>query len=65
MCAPWRMIWVKPWVVRVTWLAAQDQSGEFALRDAVQLRKLEEAFDYGDWYKYLIPAAEALADCLS
>ena len=38
------------------------KSGEFALRDAVQLRKLEEAFDYGDWYKYLIPAAEALAD---
>jgi tRNA pseudouridine(55) synthase len=21
MCAPWRMIWVKPWVVEVTWLA--------------------------------------------
>jgi len=38
------------------------KSGEFALRDAVQLRKLQEAFDNGDWYKYLIPAAEALSD---
>lgn len=38
------------------------KSGEFALRDAVPLRKLEEAFDYGDWYKFLIPAAEALGD---
>ena len=38
------------------------KSGEFALRDAIQLRKLEEAFETGDWYKYLIPAAEALAD---
>ena len=38
------------------------KSGEFALRDAVQLRKLQDAFDDGDWYKYLIPAAEALSD---
>jgi len=38
------------------------KSGEFALREAVQLRKLEEAFEAGDWYKYLIPAAEALGD---
>ncbi len=38
------------------------KSGEFALRDAVQLRKLEDAFQTGDWYKYLIPAAEALGD---
>ena len=38
------------------------KSGEFALRDAIQLRRLEEAFDNGDWYKYLIPAAEALSD---
>lgn len=38
------------------------KSGEFALRDAVHLRKLQEAFDNGDWYKYLIPAAEALND---
>ena len=38
------------------------KSGEFALRDAVQLRKLQEAFVNKDWYKYLIPAAEALSD---
>ncbi|MFW5713417.1 MAG: tRNA pseudouridine(55) synthase TruB [Brevefilum sp.] len=38
------------------------KSGEFALRDAIQLRKLQEAFEQGDWYKYLIPAAEALND---
>jgi len=38
------------------------KSGEFALRDAVQLRKLQEAFVNKDWYKYLIPAAEALGD---
>ncbi len=38
------------------------KSGEFALRDAIQLRKLKEAFENGDWYKYLIPAAEALGD---
>ena len=38
------------------------KSGEFALRDAVPLRKLQDAFDHGDWYKYLIPAAEALGD---
>jgi tRNA pseudouridine55 synthase len=38
------------------------KSGEFALRDAVQLRKLQEAFENGEWYKYLIPAAEALSD---
>jgi tRNA pseudouridine55 synthase len=38
------------------------KSGEFALRDAVQLRKLQDAFENGDWYKYLIPAAEALSD---
>jgi len=38
------------------------KSGEFALRDAVQLRKLQQAFDDGTWYKYLIPAAEALND---
>lgn len=38
------------------------KSGEFALRDAIQLRKLQEAFEAGDWYKYLIPAAEALSD---
>jgi tRNA pseudouridine55 synthase len=38
------------------------KSGRFTLRDAVQLRRLQEAFDEGDWYRYLIPAAEALAD---
>lgn len=38
------------------------KSGEFALRDAVPLRKLQDAFDNGDWYKYLIPAADALGD---
>lgn len=38
------------------------KSGRFTLRDAVPLRKLQEAFQAGDWYQYLIPAAEALAD---
>jgi tRNA pseudouridine55 synthase len=38
------------------------KSGRFSLRDATPLRKLQEAFRAGDWYKYLIPAAEALAD---
>ncbi|HEB66067.1 MAG TPA: tRNA pseudouridine(55) synthase TruB [Chloroflexi bacterium] len=36
------------------------KSGQFTLRDAVPLRKLRDAFLTGDWYKYLIPAAEAL-----
>jgi tRNA pseudouridine55 synthase len=38
------------------------KSGRFTLRDAVPLRRLEESFDAGNWYRYLIPAAEALAD---
>jgi tRNA pseudouridine55 synthase len=38
------------------------KSGRFTLRDAVPLRRLREAFTAGDWYRYLIPAAEALAD---
>ncbi|MFO7623325.1 MAG: tRNA pseudouridine(55) synthase TruB [Anaerolineales bacterium] len=38
------------------------KSGRFTLRDAVPLRRLQEAFVAGDWYKYLIPAAEALAE---
>jgi tRNA pseudouridine55 synthase len=38
------------------------KSGRFTLRDAVPLRRLQEAFTAGDWYKYLIPAAEALGD---
>ena len=38
------------------------KSGRFTLRDAVPMRRLQEAFTAGDWYKYLIPAAEALGD---
>ena len=38
------------------------KSGRFTLRDAVPLRKLRESFDSGQWYQYLIPAAEALSD---
>ncbi len=38
------------------------KSGRFSLRDAVPLRKLQEAFVAGNWYQYLIPAAEALAE---
>lgn len=38
------------------------KSGRFTLRDAVPLRRLQEAFQAGDWYRFLIPAAEALAD---
>jgi tRNA pseudouridine55 synthase len=38
------------------------KSGKFTLRDAVPLRKLREAFDAGNWYQYVIPAAEALSD---
>jgi tRNA pseudouridine55 synthase len=38
------------------------KSGRFTLRDAVPLRRLQEAFDAGDWYRHLIPAAEALSD---
>jgi len=38
------------------------RNGQFALRDAVSLSKLQDAFDNGSWYKYLIPAAEALSD---
>lgn len=38
------------------------KSGKFTLREAVPLRKLKEAFEAGDWYKYLIPAADALGD---
>ncbi len=38
------------------------KSGRFTLRDAVPLRRLQEAFDAGNWYRNLIPAAEALAD---
>ena len=38
------------------------KSGRFTLRDAIPLRVLREAFEAGDWYNNLIPAAEALAD---
>lgn len=38
------------------------KSGRFTLRDAIPLSKLQEAFDMGNWYQYLIPAAEALSD---
>jgi len=38
------------------------KSGRFSLRDATPLRKLQEAFQAGSWYQYLIPAAEALGD---
>jgi len=41
------------------------KSGRFTLKDAVVLRKLVEAFDDGTWYKYLIPAAEALSEWTS
>ncbi|MFZ6029894.1 MAG: tRNA pseudouridine(55) synthase TruB [Chloroflexota bacterium] len=37
-------------------------SGRFTLRDAIPLRRLQEAFNDGTWYKHLIPAAEALGD---
>jgi tRNA pseudouridine55 synthase len=38
------------------------KSGRFTLRDAVPLRRLRESFEDGNWYQYLIPAAEALSD---
>jgi tRNA pseudouridine55 synthase len=38
------------------------KSGRFSLRDATPLKKLEDAFAAGNWYQYLIPAAEALAE---
>jgi tRNA pseudouridine55 synthase len=38
------------------------KSGRFTLRDSVPLRRLREAFTSGEWYRYLIPAADALAD---
>jgi tRNA pseudouridine55 synthase len=38
------------------------KSGQFTLKDAISLRKLTEAFQDGTWYKYLIPAADALGE---
>ena len=35
-------------------------SGKFSLRDAVPLQDLKKAFEDGNWYQYLIPAADAL-----
>jgi tRNA pseudouridine55 synthase len=38
------------------------KSGRFTLRDATPLRRLQESFTSGTWYKNLIPAAEALGE---
>ncbi len=38
------------------------KSGFFTLRHAVRLRELQDAFLTGEWYRYLIPAAELLPD---
>jgi tRNA pseudouridine55 synthase len=38
------------------------KSGRFTLREAVPLRRIKESFQAGDWYQFLIPAAEALGD---
>lgn len=38
------------------------KSGRFTLRDAISLNYLKDSFISGDWYKYLIPAAEALSE---
>jgi len=38
------------------------QRGRFTLKDAIPLRKLIESFDTHTWYKYVIPAAEALGE---
>lgn len=38
------------------------KSGRFTLREAIPLRKLQEAFETNSWYQYLIPAADALSD---
>ncbi|MBT3321611.1 MAG: tRNA pseudouridine(55) synthase TruB [Anaerolineae bacterium] len=38
------------------------KNGRFSLRDSTPLRKLDESFERGDWYKHLIPAAESLSD---
>jgi tRNA pseudouridine55 synthase len=40
------------------------KNGRFTLRDAVPLRRLQDSFNAGEWYRFLIPAAEALADWL-
>jgi tRNA pseudouridine55 synthase len=38
------------------------KSGQFGLRNAIPLSKLQDAFISGGWYQYLIPASEALGD---
>ncbi len=38
------------------------RSGNFSLRDAVPLSVLQKAFEDGNWYQYLIPAADALTE---
>jgi len=38
------------------------KSGSFTLKDAQPLRKLSEAFENNTWFRYLIPAAEALSE---
>jgi len=38
------------------------RSGQFTLRNAVSLRRLQESFEAGNWAQFLIPAAEALSD---
>lgn len=38
------------------------KSGRFSLKDAQPLRKLSEVFENNTWFRYLIPAAEALAE---
>ena len=38
------------------------KSGRFTLRDAIPMRRLQDSFEAGDWYNYLIPAAEALSE---
>lgn len=41
------------------------KNGQFTLRDAVRLQDLKESFEVGDWYRFLIPAAETLSDWLT
>ena len=38
------------------------KSGHFSLRQAATLEELKAAFENGDWYQYLIPAIDSLAD---
>ncbi len=38
------------------------KNGQFTLRDAVRMGELQDAFEAGDWYKHLIPAADTLGD---